>query len=490
MFKNFFTRNKHKEAARENPPLYLHNTLHKEKELFVPSNKRFVSMYTCGPTVYAEQHIGNMRPPIISSVLRNILEYNGYKVKQVINITDVGHLTDDGNDGEDKIEAGAKKEGKTSKEIASTYTDQFINDLRSLNVPVDKIEFPKATNYIGEQIAFIQTLEEKGFAYTTSDGVYFDTARFPNYGALGGIDLESLAEGARVEKNSEKRNPTDFALWKFSPQDTKREQEWESPWGNGFPGWHIECSAMSRKLLGRTIDIHMGGIEHIPVHHNNEIAQSETANGSKFVRFWLHFAHIMLEGRKISKSLGNTIYVRSLKDRGISPVAYRYWVLTGHYRSPMNATWEALEGAQTALFRLHKIFSEELGTTNGSILSVYQKRFHTAINIDIDTPTAIAVMWEMLKDNKASKADKRATLLDFDQVLGLSLSKRNQALETMLDTKVNPTSLPDDIKTLLEERKIAREQKDWAKSDELRDTLKSKGFEVTDTPEGQKISRI
>lgn len=489
MFGKLFKKTSSDKAARENPPLYLHNTLRKEKELFVPSNDRFVSMYTCGPTVYSEQHIGNMRPPIISSILRNVLEYNGYKVKQVINITDVGHLTDDGDDGEDKMEAGAKKEGKTSRELASQYTDQFLHDLRALNVPVEKIEFPKATGYIGEQIAFIQTLEEKGYAYTTSDGVYFDTARFPNYGALGGIDLEGLKEGARVETNTEKRNPTDFALWKFTPEGTKRDQEWESPWGTGFPGWHIECSAMSRKLLGRTIDIHMGGIEHIPVHHNNEIAQSESANGSKFVRFWLHFAHIMLEGRKISKSLGNTIYIRNLKSRGISPVAYRYWILTGHYRSPMNATWEALEASQTALFRLHKIFSEELGATNGQVLSEYQKRFHTAINIDLDTPTAIAVMWEMLKDEKASKADKRATLLDFDQVLGLSIAKRNDALETMLDTKVDTTTLPEDIQKLLEERKTARESKDWTKSDEIRDQLKDKGYMVTDTEEGQRITK-
>lgn len=481
MFGKFFKKSKAKKAARENPPLYLHNTLSNEKELFVPPRTRFVSMYTCGPTVYSEQHIGNMRPPVIASVLRNILEYNGYKVKQVINITDVGHLTDDANDGEDKMEAGAQKEGVSATDLANKYTEQFLSDISELNARASDTSFPRATEYIGEQIAFIQTLEEKGYTYTTADGVYFDTSKFPKYGKLGNINLEGLEEGARVTHNTEKRNPTDFALWKFSGT-TKRQQEWESPWGTGFPGWHIECSAMSRKLLGRTIDIHMGGIEHIPVHHNNEIAQSESANSDTFVRYWVHFAHLMLNGHKISKSLGNTIYVRELKEKNISPLAFRYWMLTGHYRSPMNATWEALEGAEAALNRL-KNFVAKISDANGSIVTKYQKRFHTAINIDIDTPTAIAVLWELAKDDGVSPADKRATILDFDRVLALEL-------DTAEASSIDHNSLPSEVKTLLEERKTARENKDWAKSDVIRDTLKSRGYEVSDTPDGQKIASI
>lgn len=471
-------------------PLSFYNTLSKTKEAFAPSNPRGVSLYTCGPTVYGEQHIGNMRPPVVSSVIRNVLAYNGYTVKQVINITDVGHLTDDGDHGDDKIEKAAQSQHISAKVITEKYTDAFLRDIKALNVPIESIEFPKATGHINEQIAAIQTLEEKGYTYTTTDGIYFDTSKFPTYGALGGIDIEGLKEGARVHKNTEKKNPTDFALWKFTKDNEKRQQDWETPWGKGFPGWHIECSAMSMKYLGKTIDIHTGGIEHIPVHHNNEIAQSESLTGKRFVRFWLHHAHVMIEGKKISKSLGNTIYVRQIGERGFSPIAYRYLLLTVHYRTQFNFTWEALESAQTALFRVHKLFAEELGTTNGAIHAGYQKQFHAAINDDLNTPQAIAVMWEMLKDDNVSKADKRATLLDFDRVLNIGIRKRNDELNALIDTEVKTKDLPGFVQKLVEERESARKSKDWAKADELRDAIKKAGFTVIDTDSGPEISKI
>lgn len=458
-------------------PLSLHNTLTGKKEPFVPLVPGQVSMYNCGPTVYQYAHIGNLRAYIFADTLKRVLGWNNYAVKQVINITDVGHIVADADLGEDKMEKAVIAEKKTAQEIATFYTDAFLKDITTLNIDTSRITFCKATDHIPEQIALIETLEKKGFTYNTSDSVYFDTAKFPAYGKLGNIDLAGLEEGSRVEANPEKRNKTDFALWKFSPKGEKRQQEWPSPWGVGFPGWHIECSAMSMKYLGETFDIHTGGIDHIPVHHNNEIAQSESATGKPYVHYWLHNAFLNIDGHKISKSIGNTLYIRDLVSKGISPVAYRYWLLTGHYRTMLNFTGESVLGAQTALVKLINHFIEwrqlELGTENAD----YVKRFENFINDDLDTAKALALTWELVKDKKVTPGDKAATLLKFDTIFGLNLS-------TMPIPKTEAEDVPPEITALAEEREKARQNKDWKLADAIRAEITSRGYEVKDTEKG------
>ncbi len=476
--------------TREAKPLYLYNTLSKEKEEFVSLRKDEVRMYNCGPTVYDRTHIGNMRPYILADLIRRTLEYNSYTVKQVINITDVGHLTSDADEGEDKQEKAAKLSGESAQDIAKKYTDLFLSDIAKLNIRTKNTQFPRATEYIGEQIAMIETLMQIGYAYEIQDGIYFDTSMFKDYGKLGGVNEQKLEEGARVEVNKEKRNPADFALWKLSDPEQKRQQEWESPWGTGFPGWHIECSAMSRTLLGRQLDIHTGGIDHIPVHHNNEIAQSESVNKKKFVNFWMHNAFINVEGRKISKSLGNLINLDQIVDRGFSPLSYRYWLLTAHYRTPANFTWEALEGSHTALKKLHRIFVDELSVTSGEINSEYQEKFHSFINDDLDTPKAIALLWELVKDDAISPEDTRATLLDFDSVLGLGLSESNESLTLLLrgeGQKLSISEVPNAVQKLFEERIQVRTEKDFDRSDTLRKKIESLGYSIEDTDNGPEL---
>ncbi len=482
-----------KTQVHSSVPLYFFNTLSNKKEEFKVRVGNKVTMYNCGPTVYDFQHIGNMRPYIFADILKRTLTYNGYEVKQVINITDVGHLVSDADDGEDKMEKGARKHGKTAQEVANEVTNVFTEDLKKLNVQTNEIIFPKATQHIEEQIVFIKTLEEKGYTYTTSDGVYFNTALFKTYGKLGNIDLEGLKEGARVEENKEKKNPTDFALWKLSRRDEKRQQEWKSPWGVGYPGWHIECSAMSMKHLGKQIDIHTGGIDHIPIHHNNEIAQSEVATGKQFVNYWLHSAFITIDGRKIAKSIGNTVYLRNIIDKGYSPLVYRYWLLTGHYHTQMNFTWDALEGAQKALFKMHRTLTEELGSKNGTISKTYQVKFHTLINDNLDTPRAIALLWDMLKDTKISNEDTRATILHFDTVLGLGLAKSDKQMLNLLagkERKLSIGEIPSDVKELLTQREEARKNKKWEEADSLRDKIHNTGFEIDDTDKGAVLRKI
>lgn len=477
-------------APRPRAPLRLYNTLSASLEEFVPLRPPRVGLYSCGPTVYDVQHIGNLRAYIFADVLRRVLEWNGYEVKQVVNITDVGHLTSDADEGEDKVELGARRSGKRVADVVREVTDAFLKDLERLNVPTKRIFFPRASEHVGEQIALAQTLEEKGYTYRTTDGLYFDTAKFHAYGALGGINLEDLREGARVAPNPEKRHPTDFALWKLSRPPGRREQEWKSPWGVGFPGWHLECSAMAMKHLGRSFDIHTGGIDHIPIHHNNEIAQSEAATGKRFVRYWLHNAFLTIEGKKISKSLGNTLYLRNLVDRGFSPLAFRYWLLTGHYRSPMNFTWEALEGAQAAFFRLHRHFVEKLGARKGAVAETYEARFEERINDDLDLPGAVALLWEVVKDDSLAKPDARATLLAFDRVLGIGLSQSHRKIRNMLagiERKLPIASLPEDIRNLLGERERAREKGDFADADRIREELRRRGYAVEDTPAGPAV---
>ncbi len=486
-------------TSRQRPltaPLFLFNTLSGELETFVPRG-RVVKMYNCGPTVYDYQHIGNMRPYVFADTLRRALELNGYKVKQVINLTDVGHLTgeNEGNPdvGEDKVEKKAREEGETVETIVSRVTKAYYEDLDRLNIDRHKIIFARATDHIREQIALVKTLEEKGHTYQIADGIYFDTSKFRSYGKLGNIDIEGLKEGARVEKVPGKRRPTDFALWKFSPKKGIRQQEWGSPWGVGFPGWHLECSAIAMSLLGQQIDIHTGGIDHIPIHHNNEIAEAECATGKQFSRYWLHNAFITVEGKKIAKSVGNTIYVRNIIDRGLSPLSLRLWFLGGHYRSPMNFTWEALEGSQTALVRLHRHFVEELGAKVGSISKKYGEEFRLAINNDLDTPKALAILWEVVKDASLSKEDKRATLLSFDRALGLGLSETNEKLLAMLAGKEHRlviAEIPADIVELSARREKARTAGDFAEADRIRAEAARQGYQIEDTPLGPRFKKI
>ena len=478
---------------RQNPekPIYLTNTLSGTREEFHSLVPHKVRMYNCGPTVYDYPHIGNFRSYIFADTLRRMFEYNGYSVKQVLNITDVGHLTSDADEGDDKVEKRAKEEGKKVADIVGAATKAFFDDLKKLNAKNIYATFPKASEHIPEQIAFVKTLEEKGYTYKTGDGIYFDTSKFKGYGKLGNIDIKGLQEGARVEANKEKHNPTDFALWKFSKEGEKRQQEWDSPWGVGFPGWHLECSAMAMKHLGKKIDVHTGGIDHIPTHHNNEIAQTESVTGEQFAAFWLHNAFLKIEGKKISKSLGNTIFLRNIIDRGISPLAYRYWLLTAHYSKPLNFTWDALEGANAALFRLHQYFVEKLGNRTGHVIPEYQERFHTYINDDLDTPKAIALLHEIMHESKAKPADIRATFLDFDSVLGIGFSESTKKLLENLsgEQKLRVGELPEHVAKLLKEREEARKNKNYAKADELRKAIESEGYLVKDTHKGAKVVR-
>lgn len=472
-------------------PLRFHNTLSGELELFQPvSQDGKVRMYNCGPTVYDFQHIGNLRPYVFADVIRRTLTLWGYPVRQVINITDVGHLVSDGDEGEDKMEKGAKARGQSVTELVEEVTGVFYGDLDALNINRKPITFSKATDYIGEQIALVEALEQKGYTYQIADGIYFDTSKFKEYGKLGHINLAGQEEGARIGITEGKRNAADFALWKFSPKGEKRLQEWQSPWGVGFPGWHLECTAMIFKLLGRQIDIHTGGIDHIPVHHNNEIAQAEGATGRQYVRYWMHNAFITIEGKKISKSLGNTIYLRNIIERGFSPLAYRYLLLTAHYRSPLNFTWTALEASQTALTRLHKIFFEEL-PKSGTATEAFTASFTEAIGDDLDTPKALALVWETLKDPSLSPAQKHGNLLYADRVLGLGLSDGVRRMHSMTSISViRENDLPKEVQAKIELREEARKEKDFAEADRIRDELADLGYKIEDNAEGRVVRKI
>lgn len=455
----------------------LYNTLTGKKELFVPIHTKAVGMYHCGPTVYQYAHIGNLRSYVFADILRRTMEMNGTTITQVINITDVGHLTSDSDSGEDKVEREARKEGKTAREVTTFFTDAFMHDIHLLGIKTDGTVFPRATEHIKEQIELIQELEEKGFIYQITDGIVFDTARFPAYGKLGNIDLEGLKAGARVEMADGKRNPTDFFLWKFSKPGEQRQQEWPSPWGVGYPGWHIECSAMSMKYLGESFDIHTGGIDHIPVHHQNEIAQSEAATGKPYVNYWMHNEFLNIDGEKIAKSVGNTIYLSDVIARGIHPLSYRFWLLMASYRTRINFNWDALTGADAALKRLYNLFSN-FGQVTGVISNNYYGRFKEYLNDDLDTPKALTLMWEVLKDTVLPAADKRATLLAFDAVLGLGLAE------------LKADEIPVDVLALAQEREAARKSGDFFTSDRLRDKIKALGYEVKDTVDGPKVTRI
>ncbi len=471
---------------KKNNPIYLFNTLTRNKDLFKPIKAGKVGMYTCGPTVYLFPHIGNMRTYIFEDILKRVLQYNDYKVNHVMNITDVGHLTNDRDMGEDKIEKEAEKEGKTAWEIASFYTEAFKKDLNYLNIIYPDI-FCRATDNISEQIALIQTLGKKGFTYKTDDGIYFDTSKVSDYAKLSGQKLEDLKEGARVEINEGKKNHTDFALWKFSPKDTKRQMEWQSPWGVGFPGWHIECSAMSLKYLGKHFDIHCGGIDHVNIHHTNEIAQTESATGEKpWVNYWIHGAFLNIkDGEKMAKSGNNYLILQNIfVDKNINPLVYRFATLSTHYRKLMEWNDEIMIAAENGFKNLYSKISNlsaqaGSGDKVGKVNNEWRDKFVSTINDDLNMPQAMAILNEMLKSD-ISNEDKLATALDFDKVLGLKL---NEAEQKKLE-------IPTEVKNIIEEREKARYEKNWAKSDELRDKIKNLGYEVKDTPEGQKIIKI
>ena len=452
----------------------LYNTLTRKKEEFKPIEKKKVGLYTCGPTVYDYDHLGHAWNYYASDILRRVLAYSGYDVLHVMNITDVGHLASDADTGEDKMEKSAREKGKTAWEIAEFFTKIFLENRKKMNFLEPKI-ICKATDHIAEMITLVQTLIDKGFAYKTSDGIYFDTSKFPDYGKLSGNTLEKLKEGARVEINPEKKNPTDFALWKFSPEGEKRQMEWEAFGKMGFPGWHIECSAMSMKYLGEHFDLHTGGEDNIFPHHECEIAQSITATGKKFVNYWLHTIFLQVDGKKMSKSLKNFYTLADIEKKGFTPLDLRYLFLQTHYRQKLNFTWKGLEAAHNAFSKLKGIVSEYEKPKIGC--AKYEQKFLNAINDDFNIPKALGIMWDLIGDKTFSGSAKAATLYKFDKVLGLGLDK------------IKKEKIPKEIYTIANERDDARKNKDWKKSDDLRKKIQDAGFEIEDTKDGQKIHR-
>ena len=472
----------------------LYNTLSRKKEIFKPLRDKEVGLYTCGPTVYWFAHIGNLRTYIFEDILKRVLEYNGFKVKHVMNITDVGHLTSDADAGEDKMEKGAKREGKTAWEIAEFYTKIFKEDIKNLNIEEPTI-WTRATDYIREQIEFIKILEKKGFTYKINDGIYFDSSKIKDYGKLSGKKTKKIKAGARVKIVTGKKNPTDFALWKFSPQNVKRQMEWDSPWGKGFPGWHTECVVMSLKHLGIPFDIHTGGIDLIPIHHTNEIAQAEAAFKKDPARFWLHGEFVVLKegnpegkpsasyGAKMSKSKGNITILKNLIEKGINPIAYRYLCLTTHYRSKLMFSFSALKSTQNALDNLYqKIREISLENRKNKIenrkIENYQEKFLSFVNDDLNIPKALALTWEVIKSKKLKNEEKNYLLLDFDKVFGLGLDK------------IKKQDIPEEIIELVKEREKLRKEGKWQEADEIRKKIKIMGWQIEDTEKGPKTKKI
>lgn len=480
---SFFSGAKHDEL----PPLMLFNTETRLVEPFIPQNHKQVTLYSCGPTVYDYAHIGNLRTYVFVDVLKRTLIHNGYPVKNTINLTDFGHLSDDSDAGEDKMMKGLKREGKpvtlaAMRELSDFYIEAFIHDIHQLRIQ-NPSTYSRASDYIPEQIQLIKSLEEKGYTYETSDGIYFDISRFPQYGRLGNINLHELKSGARVEMNAEKRHPADFALWK------KGDLGWESRWGKGFPGWHVECSAMAMATLGKTIDIHTGGIDHIHTHHNAEIAQSEAATGKQFVNHWMHTEFITIDNTKISKSLGNTLTLAYLLEKGFSADDYRYLLLTTHYRSPLNFSFESLTAAKNALTRLKQLMYVEYKNAATRPNRTYEARFTAAINDDLDTPKAIALVWELIKDDALDAGTKCATLKSFDLVLGIGLDDPLDDALFALGV-VAEEDIPAEISALLRDREAARVARNWDESDRLRQLINHKGYTIEDTPTGPKVSKV
>jgi cysteinyl-tRNA synthetase len=464
--------------------LSLYNSLTRKVENFEPLKAPNVGMYTCGPTVYNYAHIGNFRTYVTADFLVRTLLVNKYKVKYIMNLTDVGHLTGDNvgdaDTGEDRMEKAANIEGKSAWDIAKFYTKAFMEDFQRLNLVVPYL-FTQATDHIEEQIELIKKLEKKGFAYTTTDGIYFDTEKFPAYGKLS--DLDKIKEGARVEINPEKKNPRDFALWKFSPEDSKRQMEWESPWGVGFPGWHIECSAMGMKYLGESFDIHAGGIDLKETHHPNEIAQSEAVTGKQFVKYWVHSAFMLIDGKRMSKSLGNNYTVDQLERHGADPMALRYLFMQTHYRKELNFTFESLEAAQTALSRLREEITTWSKPTNklNMGVAVLEQQFMDAINDDLNMPKALGIVWELMKSNNPSNI-KAASLFRMDEVLGLDLFDYKQEHQKEI-------AVPAEVQELISQREALRKQRRFHAADALRAQIRKLGYEVEDNGDSVKITK-
>ncbi len=465
--------------------LQLYNTLTRKKEEFVPLNPPNVSFYSCGPTVYNYAHIGNLRTYIFNDFLKRVLQYNGYKVKHVINITDVGHLTGDTDSGEDKMQKGAEREGKTVWQIADFYTKAFMQDIKRLNIE-DPDVWPKATEHIDDMIAVIRTLDEKGYTYEAGGNIYYDTSKFPNYAELGKLNLENLKSGARTEVDANKKNPTDFVLW-FTLQGSKfgeqHAMKWNSPWGVGYPGWHIECCAMSAKYLGEQFDIHTGGIDHIPIHHTNEIAEAEGAFGRHpWVKYWLHGNFLVLDKGKMAKSGDGFITLQTLVDKGYDPLAYKYFCLGANYQSELRFSWDAMDNAQKSfnkfkakIIELKRKFVD--GDTN---VSDYKDKFKNAINDNLNIPVALATAWEVLNNNSLSSMARIEALLDFDSVLGLGIA----------DMKEETVEMTDAMKDALQKREEARKVKDWATADLIRKEFQDAGFDIVDSPEGPTLKKL
>ena len=460
--------------------LNFYNTLTRTKEEFKPLEGNTVRIYSCGPTVYKDATIGNMKSYIFMDTLRRVLKYNGYDLKHAMNITDVGHLVSDADEGEDKMIKASKEEKKTPLEIAKIYTDRFFEDFERLNIEKPEIIF-KATDHINDMIEFVQSLIDNGYAYETSTAIYFDVSKLDKYGILSGIDVRNQKAGARVEVDKEKRNPYDFALFIKAPEN--HIMKWESPWGLAYPGWHIECSTMSNKYLGEVFDIHTGGIDLIPTHHENEIAQSKGKTGKIPAKFWMHCDYLLIDGGKMSKSLGNTYLVTDLMQKGYDPLSFKMMCYTAHYRNKLNFTWEGLASSQSALARLKEGYAkhkEGLDNIDDTQVEEYRKKFHEAINDDVNMPMAMSIVWDVVKNpNKSKKLAE--LLLDFDKVMGLKITEPIFKKEE---------EIPEEIAQIVEKRKQARANKDWATSDALRDELKEKGYNVKDSKDGMTIEKI
>ncbi len=478
--------------------LYLYNTASRKKELFTNSNGK-VGLYCCGPTVYNYAHIGNLRTYIFEDVLKRTLLSLGYKVKHVVNITDVGHLTSDADTGEDKIEKGARREGRTVWEIAEFYRERFMENIRDLNILSADI-WPKATDHISEMIELVRKLEEKGFTYRTDDGIYFDTAKFPTYCDFARLDPNSLKAGLRVAV-CDKKNSTDFALWKFSPKDVKRKMEWDSPWGVGFPGWHIECSAMSLKYLAQPVDIHCGGIDHIRIHHTNEIAQVEAATGKQYVRFWMHGEFMKMYKDKMSKSTENFVTLDILKEKKISPLAYRLFCYSAHYRSPLTFSWEGVQSAELSLKNLRNLVVAETADTDDNKYSDSDVQkilnpFWKAVYDDLNIPRALASIWDILHNSQYSSVNKKRAIEEADTLLALELFSKvekkillnaegeNGKTIWIISLEQVSDELIQKIVKMAHQRSYAREKKDFAQADRIRNDLKKIGVEIRDLPDG------
>ena len=462
--------------------LRIYNTLTRQKEDFTPIHEGKAYMYSCGPTVYNYAHIGNLRTYIFMDLFRRTLKYDGYKLKGVMNIADVGHLLSDGDTGEDKMQKASREQKKSPWEIAAYYTDVFFTDLKKLNIGKPEI-IAKATDHIQEMIDYVQKLVDRGYGYEMDGGCYCDRGNFPGYGKLSRLNLEEQQAGARVEVNSQKRHPADFALWKKA--EPEHIMQWPSPWGMGYPGWHIECSAMSLKYLGMPFDIHTGGVDHIPVHHENEIAQNEALTGKKSVNYWVHGEFMLVNNGKMSKSLGNTYRISDLEERGYKALDFRYFCLNTHYRKKLNFTFEGLDAAKAAYARLlAQVYKHKTAKASGdtALVEKYLEQFRQAIDDDLNVPLALGILWTMMKETPAKELYTAA--LEFDKVLGLDLDKAEAPKE-----EEQKTEAPQEVIALCEERKAAKAAKDWAKADKLRADIAAMGYTVVDTKDGYKVTK-